>query len=900
MLARPLVPWLAAAAVAAGAAWDAPSAALATAAVAATLDAEVLAARLQCLACHEAPAETEERLRSLGAPSLAGVGARVTPDGLRAWLRGGHAARTGSRMPDLLHGLAPAQRVDAVEDLTHLLASLGGPFTPRATRADAWRIEEGARLYARLACAACHSGGDLEARALAAKTDLPTLAEFLRAPELHRPAGGMPDFGLSPAEAEAIAAHLLRAQHAAGPAREELTPGVRYEYFEYALEGPLPPDLAAIPMEAPVVSGIAERVGLLDGRRPERFAYRFEGWLALDAEERIVFGVESDDGSQLRVDGELLVDNDGHHAPVAVEAAVTLAAGLHRIEVVMFEAEGGETLEAWVVRGGRRAPLGTEQLTVRAPVYEPLGFAPLTPDPARVERGLARFQSLGCGNCHGGIASPLLRSAALAWESLRPEHGCLADAPSPASAHYGLDAEQRAALRTLVALRAELRKAPPAAERVRLALSRLQCAACHVRAGAGRPSPERTAAFSGDGDLGDEGRIPPTLDGVGAKLRPEAIEEVLAGRGGVRPYLHARMPRYAAELTRGLAEAFDEADWRNGEDQPPAFDPALVEDGRVLAGTGGLNCVQCHPVAGHAASGMQAMDLTTIAARLDAAWFRAWMENPLAMRSGTRMPVFFAGGRSIQRGILDGDAKRQIAALWAWLSLGPSLPLPDGLLIEEGAYALVPTSRPIYFGAFMEGGSPRVLNVGFPERVHVSFDFEHVRLMQIWRGEFFDAEGTWHGRAGALERPAGDAVRVLPPGPAFARLEGDPVWPAFPGAPNRWRALGHRRDARERPTFRYAHDDCVVEETLIPEYAEGGAVLLRRFTVVAPAGERWALRAMVAPEWTRDGDGAWRSADGWRIVVGGAEAVVRRTDIHEELLVPVRDGGGTFEVRMSW
>ncbi|MDA1259096.1 MAG: c-type cytochrome [Planctomycetota bacterium] len=865
------------------------------------MDAEALASQAQCLACHTAPEETVARLRSLGAPSLADIGARVAPDGLRAWLRGGHAARTGSRMPELLHALPATDRREAVEDLTHFLASLGGPFEARAARPDAWRIEEGATLFARLACAACHPDGALEARALASKTDLPTLAEFLRDPFAQRPAGGMPDFALTTAESEALAAYLLRAQHAAGPAREDLAPGVRWEYFEYRLEGGLPPDLAAISMAEPTRTGVSNRIALLEGHRSERFAYRFEGWLALDAEESIRFGLNSDDGSQLWVDDELVVDNDGHHAPASVEATVLLAAGMHRVEVKMFEAEGGETLEAWIVRGGVKAPLGAEQLVVRAPVYEPLGFKTMTPDPQRVERGFARFAGSGCGNCHGGIAPLEEARPQLAWEILDPEKGCLADSPSAASADYGFDVEQRKALRALVAQRAELRKPLSASERVRHDLTRMQCTACHTRAGAGGPSAQHTASFTGEGDVGDEGRIPPPLDGVGAKLRPDAIAAILEGRGGVRPYLHARMPRFAAEQTRGLAAALDEADWRNGEDQPPEFDPALVEAGRLLAGNGGLNCVQCHPVAGHAASGMQAMDLTAIASRLDAAWFRAWMENPLAMRKGTRMPVFFAGGRSIAGEILGGDARRQIDALWAWLSLGSSLPLPDGLVMEEGAYALVPTSRPIYFGAFMEGGSPRVMNVGFPERVHLSFDFEHVRLMQVWRGDFFNAAGTWNGRAGALERPAGEAVRLLPQGPAFARLDTpDAAWPTATGASAGWRSLGHRRDAQDRPTFRYHCGEFYVEESVEPEYAEGGAVLVRRFTVQVPSRENWTLRAGVAGSWSRARDGWWESEDGMRLQILLPSVSLRTASGAQELLVDLPTGTTNFEVRMSW
>lgn len=859
-----------------------------------------LLARLQCTACHAASAEVEARLRPLGAPDLAGVGARVSADGFRDWLDGAHLGARASRMPDLLHGLAPAERAEAIEDLTHFLAELGGPFLPHAARADAWRPDEGARLMSRLACAACHAEEEWEARGLARRTDLPTLAAFLADPHATRPAGGMPDFGLTRAEAEAIASHLLRAQHEAGPARHESLPGVAWSYHEYPLEGPFPADLGEIPETAPVREGVAELVGLQEGHRPERFLFRFEGWIECEEKERVTFGLVSDDGSILYVDDEKVVDNDGHHAPQEKRGSATLAPGLHRIRIEMFEAGGGETLEAWIERGGRRRPLGAEDLNVRAPVHVPVGWAPFAPDPARAARGLQRFGALGCGNCHGGVAPPPER-AAPALDALDPRRGCLADQPPASSARYALDPEQREALRAALAGFADLRRPASPAAAVAAAARRLDCVACHARAGAGRPATAITAAFGGDGDLGDEGRVPPTLDGVGAKLTRDALERVLAGEGAVRPYLHARMPRFAPAQVEGLAAAFDEADWRNGEDAPPAFDASLVEAGRSLGGTGGLNCAQCHPVAGNAASGVQSMDLARMAERLDWAWFRSWLSNPLAMRPGTRMPVFFAGGRSAARHVLDGDMERQIAALWAWISLGDSMPLPDGVQLEAGAFALVPAARPIYFGAFQEGGSPRVLNVGFPERVHLAFDFGHARLMQVWRGDFMDAEGTWFGRAGALESPAGDDVRALPPGSAFARLAApDAPWPPDSDRASGWRVLGHRRDARERPIFRYAHGGFRVEESLQPEYAAGGAVLVRRFAVDAPAGESWTLRAGLAGAWTRGSDGAWRSDDGWTLRVAGAEARVRATAAGAELLAPVPPGGGAIEVRMAW
>ena len=77
----------------------------------------------------------------------------------------------------------------------------------------------------------------------------------------------------------------------------------------------------------------------------------------------------------------------------------------------------------------------------------------------------------------------------------------------------------------------------------------LQCHQCHPREGVGQPSAATMGHFTSSGeDLGDEGRLPPHLNGVGRKLQPEALETILLGQGAVRPYLNTRMPNWGSQL----------------------------------------------------------------------------------------------------------------------------------------------------------------------------------------------------------------------------------------------------------------------------------------------------------------------------------------------------------------
>jgi PA14 domain len=71
---------------------------------------------------------------------------------------------------------------------------------------------------------------------------------------------------------------------------------------------------------------------------------RFE-WFAIDYTGRFWaryagiyrFNLLSDDGSRLWIDGKLVVDNNGIHAPQQVYGDIHLESGLHRIELAYFQ-----------------------------------------------------------------------------------------------------------------------------------------------------------------------------------------------------------------------------------------------------------------------------------------------------------------------------------------------------------------------------------------------------------------------------------------------------------------------------------------------------------------------------------------------------------------------------------
>ena len=69
----------------------------------------------------------------------------------------------------------------------------------------------------------------------------------------------------------------------------------------------------------------------------EDFAIRFRGELAIDTPGLYHFGLYSDDGAKLYIDGTLVVDNDGIHGPKGEKGIITLTAGKHPVEIHYFQ-----------------------------------------------------------------------------------------------------------------------------------------------------------------------------------------------------------------------------------------------------------------------------------------------------------------------------------------------------------------------------------------------------------------------------------------------------------------------------------------------------------------------------------------------------------------------------------
>ena len=384
----------------------------------------------------------------------------------------------------------------------------------------------------------------------------------------------------------------------------------------------------------------------------------------------------------------------------------------------------------------------------------------------KIDAGRKLFFGQSCHACHDVPGKQAYPKVDLDKSKNVKSSNCLDAGSHPGIPSYQLTENQRA---SLVAYLVEKPAKPAPEEAVDVTLMALNCYACHNRGDKGGPVPETDPFFVGEESLGDSGRLPPPLTGIGHKLKEDWMTGVFQGRHRVRAYLKTAMPAYPAHAAT-LAKLFTAVDHR-----PNA--PALVSNkadlaaGHQLLGThGGLNCAACHNWGDKPSPGIPGPDLSDLDHRLRPSWFREYLLNPSSYRPGTLMPPLWPGGQSTVPDILGGDTEKQIAAIWTYIQEGKEA--PKGYVEKNGQYELVPSDRPIVQRTFFEKAGGRAILVGFPGGIHVAFNGDRGHPARVWRGRFFDAYETWFLRKAEFQKPLGkDALEFGPP-PSPNRFRG--------------------------------------------------------------------------------------------------------------------------------
>lgn len=893
---------------------------------------------LNCVACHSDSGSGISRWTGVApkqAPRLGEVGGRVTPQYLKAFLSNPHQTKPGTTMPDLLHSLSAEKRDSHVDALVHFLVSLSGPIDQRSSGSSLTQMERGRDLYHTVGCVACHRAFDpppkhkidpsaalrrqqqdetdnterqqldsIPLGDLAMKTTVDALADFLEDPLHVRPSGRMPALNLQPGEARLIAAYLLRDQYS----EKETAPGVGLDLAFYEGNWNKVPEFEKLnpKLETAAKSFDLKAIKLENGQPPKsNFAVRYQGLIDVPEAGEYRFWTKSDDGSVLFIDGKKVVDNDGIHAPQEKQGTVELEKGRHTFQVGVIQGGGGYELSvSWQPPGAKkRAPIPQAILLHSAAAMIPKGIVDFTPNAEKVQQGKALFASLGCASCHetsnksnpSRIASTL---KAKPWSELdsNAAKGCLSNDVAAGRPLYGLSDHQRTLLRQ--ALTQSPSKASPD-RTVEYRMAAMNCYACHQRDGKGGPGEAKSDYFAYETvvDFGDEGRLPPPLNAVGAKLTESGFETMLFEGQRYRTFMATRMPQYGKAAIGDLPQLFAKADEGKFPKHTPAFSSRLVDDGRLLAGKQKLACINCHAWNSLRLPGAEGLDLLQATKRLRPGWFKQWLLDPQQIRPGTRMPTSWPNGQSFFPDIQDGNVTRQIDAIWAYLSVGEKGGTPPGLSPDDKSL-LVPADKPIVFRTFLDQVSAHAILVGFRQRTNVAFDANRVRMAVAWTGDFVSTKPVWDGRAGQYAKIRGSNVVRFAEGPPLARLNSlDDPWPSdvpksrlgSTRTPPGWQFRGYRYNKNRIPTFLYSLGSIDIEETPGTTLDREAAVITRRFRLHSKTKpDNLYLRAAAGKITQQDEEFIVDNRERWRIVAsGGATPQIRVQGNQDELIVPV-------------
>lgn len=515
----------------------------------------------------------------------------------------------------------------------------------------------------------------------------------------------------------------------------------------------------------------------------------------------------------------------------------------------------------------------------------------LVPKASLVSQGKNYFQDLNCAACHalaGMTAAPVVVSLKNADLS----RGCLSKS-SVRSPRFELDEHQLAAI--VAALRAE-----PSADSDQAAVAKtltaFQCIACHERDNYGGVHETYNPYFIGsDLKLGDDGRIPPPLTLVGAKLQPAWMKKVLFDGESVRHYMATRMPQYGSDNLAHLPPLFARLDvlkskvmnipsseGRRSESEREQ-EKLVRAAGRELLGDKGLNCIACHNFNGKASQANQGIDLVTSFERLQPGWFNRYLRKPGEFRPRTVMPSAWPDDVAAFTTILDGNTDRQIEAIWYYLSLGTSAADPSG--IRGGHTKLTVDRQAITYRGRSRVAGFRGIAVGLPEKLSYAFNAETGTLTAIWQGDFISV--NWSGQGSGDFNPSSEPI-ALAQDVSLAQLATDDApWPLLPVMTKEARTnpnprypknvgyqfKGYYLDESFVPTFMYHSGTIEIADRSVAERIEDHVQLKRVLQIESPEQQTVWFRALTG-DISRESERVYHS-DRLRLTIPQAAVTLR-------------------------
>jgi hypothetical protein len=364
-----------------------------------------------------------------------------------------------------------------------------------------------------------------------------------------------------------------------------------------------------------------------------------------------------------------------------------------------------------------------------------------------------------------------------------------------------------------------------------------------------------------------------------------------------------RMPSFGIANVGHLQVALETADPVPAAPMPTfKVEEKLIKSaGRNMVGNRMFGCIKCHNFREFKSEGIQGMNMTIMADRVRREWFTQYLLDPNKFRPGTRMPSAWPFGQSQLRNVLQGDTAQQIEAVWRYLADGTNAALPYGVTKE--LMPLIARDAPIMYRNFIAGAGNRAIGVGYPEKINLAFDANDLRYALVWHNEFIDASRHWTGRGEGAQRPLGDGILQLDPGPSIAVLNSkDDVWPATAQKDKGYKFGGYRFDDKLRPTFLYSLGGVHVQDFMLPVPDKDGEHFQRTVTLTAETmpDNLW-FRAAAGAQIKNIGKGRYAVGDDLIIHLDLASGpIVRASSGKMELLVPIRQKQTKIVQEWAW
>lgn len=499
----------------------------------------------------------------------------------------------------------------------------------------------------------------------------------------------------------------------------------------------------------------------------------------------------------------------------------------------------------------------------------------LEPQESLAAAGKKYFKELNCAACHAveGIsaAAPLAE-----LKSAEVTRGCLSKTSGNHPQFHLDEAETKAIAAALQ------EDSKPDSDTVQIAktLTTFNCIACHIRDDYGGV-PEEYSPFylTSEKNLGEDGRIPPPLTLVGAKLQPAWLKKVLFDGESVRPYMSVRMPQYGTPNLHQLPELLARTDVlesremkipspESRSDEEREREKLLRKAGQELLGDKGLNCINCHNFNGKPAPVNKGIDLMTSYQRLQPGWFNSFLRNPGAFRPRILMPTAWSNGIASHKTILDGNTDMQIESIWYYLSLGTSAADPSGIRWTN-TKLVVGNEAMIHRGRSRVAGF-RGIAVGLPEKISYAFNAETGTLSVLWTGDFVGV--NWNGQGSGDFNPAREPITLaqdvsfaqladentawplMPVMTKDARTNPDPLYPKNHG----YQFRGYYLNESLIPTFMYRSGTIEVEDRSTAAGADNAQRLIRLLQFNSPKSQIVWFRALTG-EITAESDRVFKA-----------------------------------------